>query len=112
VTVLKLILALIAVESGGDNFARGRADELGCLQIRPIVVRDLRRLGYRFTLADRTDRAKSIEMCQFYLAHYATAELLGHEPTDEDRARIWNGGPDGWGELHTKKYWHKVQLNL
>ena len=47
-----------------------------------------------------------------YMARYATAKRLGHTPTDEDFARIHNGGPDGWRENTTLGYWHKVQAIL
>lgn len=108
----KLILALIAIESGGNDMATGRAEEAGCLQIRPIVVQDLQRLGHRYTMADRLDRHKSIQMCRIYIAHYATPARLGHQPDMEDMARIWHGGPDGWRKPHTRAYWLKVRRYL
>lgn len=47
-----------------------------------------------------------------YMARYATAKRLGHTPTDEDFARIHNGGPNGWKNSATLGYWHKVQAVL
>ena len=47
-----------------------------------------------------------------YMARYATAKRLGHTPTDEDFARIHNGGPNGWKNSSTLGYWHKVQAAL
>ena len=53
-----------------------------------------------------------------YMARYATAKRLGHTPTDEDFARIHNGGPNGWKDNSTPKstatlgYWHEVQAAL
>ena len=47
-----------------------------------------------------------------YMARYATAKRLGHTPTDEDFARIHNGGPSGWKNSATLGYWHKVQAAL
>ena len=32
--------------------------------------------------------------------------------TDEDRARIWNGGPNGYKKQATVKYWKKVKEHL
>ena len=109
-----LLLALIAVESGGNDSARGPADELGCLQIRLCVAEDCNRIQnmVHFTPESRLNRETSIMMCEIYLSHYAAAGRLGHEPTDEDFARIWNGGPDGWIKLSTLPYWHKVQALL
>jgi len=43
---------------------------------------------------------------------YATEEKIGREPTDEDRARIWNGGPMGWRNKATIGYWNKVKKHL
>ena len=47
-----------------------------------------------------------------YMARYATAKRLGHTPTDEDFARIHNGGPNGWKSRSTLGYWQKVQAVL
>ena len=47
-----------------------------------------------------------------YMARYATVKRLGHTPTDEDFARIHNGGPSGWKNSATLGYWHKVQAAL
>lgn len=47
-----------------------------------------------------------------YMRRYATAKRLGHVPTDEDFARIHNGGPNGWKNSSTLGYWHKVQAAL
>jgi len=44
-----------------------------------------------------------------YWDRYATEERLEHIPTDEDRARIHNGGPNGYKKESTVKYWKKVQ---
>lgn len=111
-----IIMALIAVESGGNNQAIGRNAagqpvEYGCLQITKACVEDVNRiLGaeiYSFP-KDCLDRGKSVEMLKIYLGHYATKERLGREPDIQDLARIWNGGPDGYKEPETKDYWRKV----
>ena len=43
---------------------------------------------------------------------YATAARLGHSPTDEDIARIHNGGPNGYRRSSTVGYWNKVRAHL
>ena len=43
------------------------------------------------------------------MKRYATKSRLGHEPTDEDIARIHNGGPNGYKNPATVKYWEKVE---
>ncbi len=74
----KLIPALIAVESAGRSDAIGDGGRaVGCLQIWPIMVRDVNRIaGTAYTLADRLDREKSIQMARIYLTHYAKNDTL------------------------------------
>lgn len=64
--------ALIWVESKGDSKAIGSKDDVGVLQITPILLRDCNRiLGYeRFTLTDRLDSLKSVEMFNIIQDHY------------------------------------------
>lgn len=101
-----LIEAIIWVESRGDTLAYNKSeDALGCLQIRPIMLREVNRiLGYnKFKLSDRTSRSKSIEMFNVIRGHL-------NNPTDEKIARTWNGGYN-YGES-TLKYWNKVKQKL
>jgi len=104
-----LFSAIVAVESGGDLNAvgdRGRA--VGPAQIWEITVRDVNRIaGTRYTLADRTDLAKSAEMFRLYTDHYG--RRYGMPISDEVRARVWNGGPNGPRNAATLKYWRKVR---
>ncbi len=44
-----------------------------------------------------------------YWKRYATERRLGRPVTDEDRARIHNGGPRGYNKKSTEKYWKKVK---
>ena len=115
------IAALIAVESGGNDHAidgdNGRA--VGCLQIHPAVVEDVNRIGIpsylpgkKFFPEDRFSRLSSTRICRIYLAHYATKDRLGREPSLEDLARIWNGRPDGYKKDGTKPYWVKVRTAM
>lgn len=105
--IAALIMALIAVESGGDNMAVGDGGRaVGCLQIHAVMVREVNRLAdTRYTWPDDCrDRAKSIEMATIYLAHY-----IG---TPEQMARRWNGGPNGDKKASTLAYWRKVEKEL
>ena len=97
--------AIIKVESSyrtgihGDN---GRA--VGALQIWKITVRDVNRIigKQKYKYEDRLSRVKSIEMFYIYQRHYnPTGDL-------ERGCRIHNGGPDGWKEKATVKYYKKV----
>ena len=40
---------------------------------------------------------------------YATERRLGHPATDEDIARIHNGGPNGYKHDSTLGYWEEVK---
>ena len=110
----RLIPALEQVESAGNPAAigdNGRA--LGVLQIWDVVVADVNRAkGTRYTHADALDPVKARAICRAYLSIYCTAKRLGREPTMEDAARIWNGGPNGHKKKATEKYWHKVAARL
>jgi len=110
----KLILALIAVESGGNNNAVGdNGYAYGSLQIHRVVVQDVNRIyGTTYVYSDRMSRQKSVHICILYLDHYATKKRLGHEPTYQDMARIWVSGPRGWKKKVSLPYWRKVKKEL
>jgi len=106
-----LVDALILVESSGNPKAfNEKENACGCLQIRPIMLREVNRIlrkqgsSKRFSKEDRWDCWKSKEM--FYIwrnYHHA-------DSSDEIIARNWNGGPRGYKKPSTEHYWHKVQL--
>lgn len=110
----RLIDALVKVESNGDPRAVGdKGKALGCLQIWSVVVQDVNEVSrVKYTHADAFDPAKARAICRAYLARWCNAKRLGREPTDEDYARVWNGGPNGWRKSATIKYWHKVAAVL
>jgi len=100
-----LIAAIIQVESGGDTMAYNeKEDAAGCLQIRPIMVREINRLVGKdsFKLKDRWSKAKSIEMFNVIRSHLKGA-------SDEQIARTWNGGYNGKNIPQTMQYWIKVK---
>lgn len=105
--------ALIQVESAGrDSAYNASEDAVGCLQIRPIMVREVNRIlrkqgdTLRYRLKDRWSREKSLEMFHVWREY--------HHPnsTDEVIARNWNGGPRGYEKESTLKYWRKVKGEL
>ena len=111
-TFLALILALITVESSGNNDAVGD-DGLayGCLQLHAAYVADAAEFaGTDWVHEDAFDRDTAILIVTAYMARYATKERLGHEPTASDIARIHNGGPNGYKKSATDKYLAKVKL--
>ena len=107
-SIPNLIDAIIYVESRGNIKAHNVSeDAVGCLQIRPIMLREVNRLlGYnKYKLADRWNKSKSIEMFNVIKEHTTN-------PTNEKLARNWNGGWNGYKKQSTLKYWHKVKQQL
>lgn len=110
---ISLLEAIEQVESGGDTRAVGRQDEVGVLQIRPIMVEEVNRIlalqgkSDRFLLIDRFDREKSHQMFYIYGSHWA--DRTGDYST-EGWARRWSGGPDGHTQDATLPYWERVRM--
>ena len=112
-----LVSALISVESRGNDSAIGDrhivgGEAVGALQIRPIMVREVNRIlriqksDKRYKLKDRFDREKTLEMFFVWKNYH-------HPDSDfETIARNWNGGPKGYKNPRTEKYWNKVQKEL
>jgi hypothetical protein len=103
-----LIAAIIQVESGGDTLAyNSKEDAVGCLQIRPIMVREVNRLVGKdsFTLYDRWSNVKSIQMFNILRSNLKGA-------SNEKIARVWNGGYNGKNNPKTLGYWNKVRKQI
>lgn len=64
--------ALIWVESRGDSKAVGSNNDIGVLQITPVLVEDCNRIvGYdKYDLDDRLDSLRSVEMFNVIQDHY------------------------------------------
>ena len=113
VDLAPLIEAMIWVESrDNDSAYNKREDAVGCLQIRPIMLREcnrileLQKIEKRYTLEDRWSRKKSVQI--FYVVNNYHHE----NATYEEIARAWNGGPNWAQKGGTKRYWNKVQSKL
>jgi len=113
VDLAPLIEAMIWVESrDNDSAYNKREDAVGCLQIRPIMLRECNRIlelqnvEKRYTLEDRWSRTKSVQI--FYVVNNYHHE----NATYEEIARAWNGGPNWAQKGGTKRYWNKVQRKL
>ena len=79
------IEALSIVESNGDSMAVGTRDDCGILQITPILVQDANRIsGEGFTLDDRFNVAKSVEMFNVIQSYYNP----GHDK--QLALKVWN----------------------
>jgi len=108
--VKTLVDALILVESAGSSYAfNEKENACGCLQIRPIMLREVNRIlrkqnnDKRFTKEDRWSCGLSQEM------FYIWRNYHHKNSSDEVIARNWNGGPRGYKKQSTEHYWHKVQ---
>ena len=66
------IEALVWVESKGNPNAVGRDNDVGVLQITPILVEDCNRIVKceKYSLEDRLDSLKSVEMFNIIQQHY------------------------------------------
>lgn len=111
-----LVYALIMVESRGKDSCVGDRHliipSIGCLQIRPIMVREVNRIlkrqedTLRFKYKDRWSRKKSIQMFYIWKDFHHT------NSSDEKIARNWNGGPKGYKRKRTLQYWEKVKIEM
>jgi hypothetical protein len=110
--MLDLFLAIVSIESGGNVNAVGdHGKAVGPAQIWQIVVDDCNRISNgHFIASDRFSLEKSEQMFQIYTEHYG--KRFGVPITDEVRAKVWNGGPNGPNKLSTEKYWQKVKEKL
>ena len=108
--------AVIQVESSGNDSAYNEKEKaVGCLQIRPIMVREVNRvlrrndIMFRYTMEDRWDREMSIEMFEIMAEHVECCEGLTQEEFFEVVARKWNGGGRGHKKPSTEVYWERVK---
>jgi hypothetical protein len=113
------VAAVIQVESrGNDNAYCRKEDAVGCLQIRPIMVREVNRIlklnniQMRYTLNDRWSRVRSLEMFEIMAEEVPCCDGLTRLEFYEIVARKWNGGQRGHKKRSTKKYWKKVKEKL
>lgn len=109
--------AIAEIESNtNDNAVNVKEDAVGRYQIRPIYVEDVNRIsGMDFTLEDRKDPKRALEMVKIYTSHYGKiyTDRTGLPVTDEVIARIHNGGSwKGAVKECTEKYWRKVKTAL
>lgn len=102
----RLLRAIIQVESAGRSDAVGDGGKaVGILQIHACVIADVNDwLGEeRYALADRLDPSKTREIFTHYIARWCP------NGTDEQKSRVWNGGPRGASKPATAGYWERVR---
>jgi hypothetical protein len=112
----EFIDVVIYVESRGNDSAIGdNGKAVGCLQIHPIAVLEANRILAKYdsptvySLGDRYNREKSIEMFNVISEEYECCEDYTFMEYAEIVARRWNGGPRGDRKIATIKYWNKIK---
>jgi len=114
--LIKYILPfLMIVESNNDPYAIGKNEDLGILQITPIVVEDVNRLyGTCYEHRDCFDHDISVDIATKYLTTYGARyeQLEVKRVTLEVLAKIFHGGPRGYLKPHTEAYWQKVKTQI
>tara|TARA_Y100001937_G_scaffold127742_1_gene200952 strand:- start:1141 stop:1563 length:423 start_codon:yes stop_codon:yes gene_type:complete len=111
-----LLEAMCEVESGCNSNAIGdNGNAIGAYQIwyaywyDAVTFKDNDELRLLDGYESCYDKDYSEKVILAYWERYATLKRLGRNPTDEDRARIHNGGPNGYKKDSTLKYWRKIQ---
>lgn len=110
----RLITAIGTVESKMNDKAINGI-YAGFLQISPTIVKDCNRINKingnpkRYSLQDRYNRKKSIEMFHIIQNFYNKHRDLGEKDRIGHMIRLWNGGP-GWvkNPRKTDGYYKKV----
>ena len=122
ITFEQIILAIALVESSLNPLAVGdNGNAVGYLQITPAVVQDVNTFyGSTYSLDDRYDVVKSVNMCKYYLKHWGGVyeKKTGNKPSAEVYAKMWNGGGYAWKKTSPKVlknldiYWDKVLTEI
>ena len=99
---------LALVESNRNDAAINEAENAhGRYQIRQCYLDDANEsLGTAYDLGDCHNPEIAARVVRAYLLRYGSAmeRATGREATEEDLARIHNGGPRGWAKDSTADY--------
>ena len=120
----RLLHAIRIVETGGEvdplTAVGDNGTSIGPYQISEAYYNDA--VGQTPSLQDSGQTYQNVmgpgscaysEMViQAYMDRYATEARLGRTATEEDIARIHNGGPNGYQEDSTLPYWNLVEPML
>lgn len=108
IDTMRIINAFMSVESGFNDSAIGTKNDVGCLQITPVFVADANRIAgeERFTLDDRYDREKSIEMFVVVHSYYNPGFNL------EKSCKIHNPRAGDWYTERVRDEFNKQQNKL
>ena len=107
-----LLQAHIYKESRNDPDAYNETEEAaGILQIRPIMIREVNRIltlqksKIRFTLADRYDPKKSVQVW------YIVQDYWNPDYNPRIASRMWNGGTPRY-KKQSEEYYNQIKLLL
>ena len=111
-TTSPLLDAICQVESNCNSTAVGdNGNAIGAYQIWYDYWYDAveydSSIGGKYE--DCYDNEYSEKIINAYWKRYANEKRLGRKVTDEDRARIHNGGPNGYKKKATVEYWDNVK---
>jgi len=121
VSIVDVITAIEKVESNQDKYAiNEKENALGCLQIRPIMVKDYNRItGEDLPHEVVYNRSTAYITAYTIFSHYMKGI---DKPNAKHLAFIWNGGGSAWRrveiprndikQLRLEAYWLKVELAL
>lgn len=109
-----VLAAIRIVESNNKPNAVGdNGKAIGCYQIwRPYWQDAVEYSGLHGGYRDCFDCDYADLVVREYMKRYATEKRLGRPVTQQDIARIHNGGPNGYKKKSTEKYWQKVKKVL
>jgi hypothetical protein len=109
-----VLTAIRTVESNNNPDAVGdNGNAIGIYQIWRSYHKDaveFDSIGGRYS--DCFNPAYADRVVRAYMRRYATERRLGRPVSQQDIARIHNGGPNGWRKSATLKYWEKVKKEL
>jgi hypothetical protein len=109
-----VLTAIRTVESNNNPDAVGdNGNAIGIYQIWRSYHKDaveFDSIGGRYS--DCFNPAYADRVVRAYMRRYANERRLGRPVTQQDIARIHNGGPNGWRKSATLKYWEKVKKEL
>ena len=110
-----LLNAICEVESNCVSTAVGdNGEAIGAYQIWECYWKDAVEFDSSIggVYEDCYDEKYAKKIVRAYMKRYAIKKRIGREVTDEDRARIHNGGPNGWKRKSTLSYWENVKEKL
>jgi hypothetical protein len=112
--IIDVLSAIRIVESNNNPNAVGDSgNAIGIYQIWSGYHKDaleVSDIGGNYSHCFNPDYADRV--VRAYMLRYATERRIGRAVTQQDIARIHNGGPNGWRKTATLKYWEKVKKEL